>query len=174
MAGRKPKPTQLKIMEGNPGRRPLNENEPLPKKLEMLPAPQDWLLPESIDEWNRIGQELIDIGVLTVADISTFAAYCQCWGRYLQMQKWMSENDIVQVFEKYSQQAPQVGIAKAMLDKIRQYGAEFGLSPASRVRLDGVGGEKTSTSKLAEFAKRQSETLSAPAPKTTVRKKKKA
>jgi len=30
MAGRKPKPTALKIIEGNPGKRPLNKNEPKP------------------------------------------------------------------------------------------------------------------------------------------------
>ena len=30
--GRKPKPTALKILEGNPGKRPLNENEPIPPK----------------------------------------------------------------------------------------------------------------------------------------------
>ena len=30
--GRKPKPTALKVLEGNPGKRPLNENEPIPPK----------------------------------------------------------------------------------------------------------------------------------------------
>ena len=30
--GRKPKPTVLKELEGNPGRRPLNKNEPKPNK----------------------------------------------------------------------------------------------------------------------------------------------
>jgi hypothetical protein len=28
MRGRKPKPTHLKLLEGNPGRRPLNTGEP--------------------------------------------------------------------------------------------------------------------------------------------------
>ena len=27
--GRKPKPTALQVLEGNPGKRPLNENEPM-------------------------------------------------------------------------------------------------------------------------------------------------
>ena len=30
--GRKPKPTALKALEGNPGKRPLNEHEPMPPK----------------------------------------------------------------------------------------------------------------------------------------------
>ena len=30
--GRKPKPTALKMLEGNPGKHPLNEHEPVPPK----------------------------------------------------------------------------------------------------------------------------------------------
>lgn len=30
--GRKPKPTALKLLEGNPGKRPINANEPIPPK----------------------------------------------------------------------------------------------------------------------------------------------
>ena len=30
--GRKPKPTAVKELEGNPGKRELNKNEPKPKK----------------------------------------------------------------------------------------------------------------------------------------------
>lgn len=32
MAGRKPKPTALKKLEGNPGKRKLNKKEPIPAK----------------------------------------------------------------------------------------------------------------------------------------------
>lgn len=31
MAGRRPKPTYLKVIEGNPGKRPLNKREPQPR-----------------------------------------------------------------------------------------------------------------------------------------------
>ena len=47
MAGRKPKPTALKKLEGDrgKGRRPLNEREPIPPKGGVkCPA---WLLPEA-------------------------------------------------------------------------------------------------------------------------------
>lgn len=45
MAGRKPKPTALKKLEGNPGKRKLNTKEPIPAK-GMLNCPE-WLLPEA-------------------------------------------------------------------------------------------------------------------------------
>ena len=43
--GRKPKPTAIKLLEGNPGKRPLNESEPLPPQGQ-IKCPS-WLLPEA-------------------------------------------------------------------------------------------------------------------------------
>ena len=45
MAGRKPKPTALKKLEGNPGKRKLNTKEPVPDK--GMPDCPKWLLPEA-------------------------------------------------------------------------------------------------------------------------------
>ena len=47
--GRKPKPTAIKVLEGNPGKRPLNEHEPAPPKAN-IKCPT-WLLPEAKKEW---------------------------------------------------------------------------------------------------------------------------
>ena len=46
MAGRKPKPTAVKKLEGNPGKRKLNTKEPNPGK-EMPDCPA-WLLPDAV------------------------------------------------------------------------------------------------------------------------------
>ena len=46
MAGRKPKPTALKKLEGNPGKRKLNTKEPVPGK--GMPDCPKWLLPEAM------------------------------------------------------------------------------------------------------------------------------
>ena len=50
-AGRKPKPTAVKILEGNPGKRKLNEHEPQPQR-KAPPCPK-WLEPEAKKEWRR-------------------------------------------------------------------------------------------------------------------------
>ena len=44
MAGRKPKPTAIKKLEGNPGKRKLNTKEPIPAK--GMPECPQWLLAE--------------------------------------------------------------------------------------------------------------------------------
>ena len=43
--GRKPKPTAIKELEGNPGKRPLNDAEPKPEH-KAPPCPK-WLEPEA-------------------------------------------------------------------------------------------------------------------------------
>ena len=52
--GRKPKPTAMKELEGNPGRRQLNENEPRPER--RAPRCPSWLEDEAKKEWRRMGK----------------------------------------------------------------------------------------------------------------------
>ena len=58
MAGRKPKPTALKKLESNPGKRKLNTKEPVPAK--GMPECPKWLLPEAKEEWKRLCKKLSD------------------------------------------------------------------------------------------------------------------
>jgi P27 family predicted phage terminase small subunit len=85
MAGRKPKPTALKKLEGNPGKRKLNTKEPMPGK--GMPDCPKWLLPEAKKEWERLCVKLSEIGVLTEIDMAAFAAYCQSYARWKEAQE---------------------------------------------------------------------------------------
>ena len=75
--GRKPKPTALKLLEGNPGKRPINEHEPIPPK-GTVKCPT-WLEPEAKKERKRLAPSLEAMGVLTQADLTAFAGYCQAY-----------------------------------------------------------------------------------------------
>lgn len=61
--GRKPKPTALKLLEGNPGKHPINEHEPIPPK-STVKCPT-WLEPEAKKEWKRLAPSLEAMGALT-------------------------------------------------------------------------------------------------------------
>lgn len=50
--GRKPKPTAMKVLEGNPGKRQLNSKEPKPVK--KAPRCPNWLEDEAKKEWKRM------------------------------------------------------------------------------------------------------------------------
>ena len=112
MAGRKPKPTAIKKLEGNPGKRKLNKNEPVPAK-GMSECP-DWLLPEAKAEWERLCEKLSDMGVLTEIDMAAFAAYCQSFARWKEAQEHIDEEGSTFATDKgYQQQTPWVGMTNA-------------------------------------------------------------
>src|SRR5687768_711635 len=82
MRGRKPKPTILKVLDGNPGKRPLNDREPQPPG--GMPDRPDWLDAEAQAEWGRVTAELAMSGLLTVVDRAALAAYCTAWSRWVE------------------------------------------------------------------------------------------
>ena len=53
--GRKPTPTAIKELEGNPGKRALNDREPKPQK--KAPACPKWLEDEAKKEWRRLAKQ---------------------------------------------------------------------------------------------------------------------
>ena len=107
--GRKPKPTALKVLEGNPGKRPLNDHEPIPPKGE-LKCPS-WLLPEAKKEWKRLASSLEAMGVLTMADLTAFAGYCQAYARWKEAEEFITQHgSIFKTPSGYVQQVPQVSM----------------------------------------------------------------
>ena len=66
MAGRKPKPTAIKKLEGNPGKRKLNTKEDIPVK--GRPTCPEWLLREAKKEWDRLADLMNQMGVLSEVD----------------------------------------------------------------------------------------------------------
>ena len=87
--GRKPTPTALKMLEGNPGKRPLNVNEPIPPKGD-IKCPS-WLLPEAKKEWKRLAPSLEAMGVLTMADLTAFEGYCQAYARWKEAEAFITQ-----------------------------------------------------------------------------------
>ena len=138
--GRKPKPTALKMLEGDrgKGRRPINKNEPKPNKAS-LECP-DWLLPEAQEEWNRLAPALDAMGVLTEADVKAFEGYCQAYARWREAEDFITQHgSIFQTKSGYVQQVPQVSIAMQNLKIMQSFCTEFGLTPASRSRINAAG-----------------------------------
>lgn len=148
--GRKPKPTHLKIIEGNPGKRPIPD-EPKPDIGALPPAPE-FLSADAKGEWERVALQLHRLGLLTVVDVPSLGAYCQAYGRWVLAERAiakMAEHDLltgglmIKTTNGNAIQNPLVGTSnKAASDMVR-YAAEFGLTPAARARLAIGPFEKT-------------------------------
>lgn len=133
--GRKPKPTALKVLEGNPGKRELNKNEPKISQANP-PACPEWLEEEAKNEWNRLAKILFEMGILTDLDIAAFASYCQAYARWREAEEFLTQHgSIVKTKTGYWQQVPQVSIAHSNQKIMMQAAAEFGLTPSARSRM---------------------------------------
>lgn len=151
MKGRKPKPTALKIAEGNPGKRALNHNEPKPGP--GVPECPAHLHGESRKEWGRIAPELDRMGLLTHVDRVALACYCESWGSYinalLQMRK---KGEVVIGSEGQEIKSKWRIIADDQKRLFTRILAEFGLTPSSRARMS-VKPAATPTDELQDFIK---------------------
>ena len=137
--GRKPKPTAVKVLEGNPGKRKLNMNEPVPRACS-LPKCPDWLEDEAKAEWDRIAKNLHELGLLTDLDVQAFASYCQAYARWKENEEFITQHgSIVKTNSGYWQQVPQVAMAHQNQKIMMQAAAEFGLTPSARSRI--IAGE---------------------------------
>ena len=142
MAGRRPKPTHLKLLQGNPGKRPLNANEPKPP-LE-LPPPPDHLNEAAKKEWNRLGPQLVKLNLLSSIDGSGFAGYCVVYSRWVEAEEMLKKTGpVFKAPSGYPQLSPYYTIANQCLAQMRQYLIEFGMTPSSRSRTSVRTAEQT-------------------------------
>ena len=146
MPGPRPKPTRLRLLEGNRSKRPINVNEPKPETA--VPACPSWLPAEAKREWKRLGAELDRMGLISALDRAGFAAYCVAWSDFRQATEQIgaaAENKIQDTSGGKAASA-WVRSRDAAMTQIRQFLAEFGLSPAARTKLS-VGPAKPKRSK---------------------------
>lgn len=151
--GRPPLPTSIKVARGNPGKRPLNEDEPQPDGV--VGDPPDYILGDALDEWNRTAPKLEACGVLTSVDRPFLIAYCQAWARYLDAERRiLKSGEVVMSPNKYPIQNPYRAIANKALEQCRAFWSEYGMTASARTRIK-VTPKGQAGSKLGEFLARR-------------------
>ena len=135
MRGRKPKPTLLKTLEGNPGKRPLNDREPVPP--DGIPDCPDFLTNEARAEWFRTAKVLKEMQLLTLADRAALAAYCTAYGRWVEAEKQVQKYGTIVKSPKqgFPMKSPYLTVADQSMEMMRKFLVEFGLTPSSRSRI---------------------------------------
>ena len=145
--GRKPTPTAIKELEGNPGKRKLNDREPRPEK--KAPSCLKWLEPEAKKEWRRLAKKMELMGVLTEVNMAAFAGYCQAYARWKEAEEFITQHGtIVKTPSGYWQQVPQVSIAQTYLKMMQKFAEQFGLTPAARSRIVADTGENGNSDEM--------------------------
>jgi P27 family predicted phage terminase small subunit len=134
MRGRRPKPTRLKVLTGNPGKHPLNINEPHPEAA--MPDCPPELGPVAKQEWDRLGAQLGSLRMITHLDRAALASYCAAYALWAEAtQAIQTYGAMVKSPSGYPVQSPYVSIANRQTELMMRIASEFGLTPASRSRI---------------------------------------
>ena len=138
-AGRKPKPTHLKLLAGKPGHRPLPEVEPQPDPVTEATQPPKWLSGEGRIVWAEEFPKLVRNGMLTEIDLSAFAKYCQAFGRYLNAESMVAKQGEVLIApgSGFPIQNPYLAVSNKAQEQMHKAESEFGMTPSSRSRVGG-------------------------------------
>jgi len=142
--GRPRKPTSLKIIEGNRGKRALSRDEPHPAPLSEPPMCPSHLAPEAREEWHRRAPELWQLGVLTSVDVPLFEAYCEAYARMRQaenvMRRMREEDPLTQGITVPNKDGvpvhnPVLVALHRAVNQVCSLASEFGMTPAGRSRV---------------------------------------
>jgi P27 family predicted phage terminase small subunit len=136
--GRRPKPTVIKILQGNPGKRPLGRREPQPP-LGVPPCPRH-LRGLARVAWHRIGKQLARMGVATTVDQDALELLVRAYAEYCRAQAVVDRRGDTYTIQTASGRVhrarPEVAIAQDAWRRARLMLIEFGLTPAARARVE--------------------------------------
>ncbi len=153
--GRRPKPTELKKLAGNPGKRPLNEAEmqapPADKSAAHMQLGKDG---EAM--WNILAPMLAELGVLKATDLPALEMTCLHYGLARRAWRMLDKSGLTAKTVDSIKGHPAASIFIANSRAFKGYLTEFGLTPSSRSRLpvsaDGQQKEKSLAEMLFEDA----------------------
>lgn len=143
MRGRKPVPTALKLLRGNPGKRSLPKDEPKPEAPAVLEAPPH-LEGRSRELWDRVTPRLLRLGLATELDSLVLELLFRAYEDFERSREFIRTNG--ETYETFGptgsmvRQHPAVAMRNDAWRRTVAAAAEFGMTPSSRSRVSGAGG----------------------------------
>ncbi len=144
--GRRAKPIDLHLLEGNKNRKTKKEIEARKKVEEAITPgadkvnPPKWLSKEAKEEFKRISGELMPLKLITNADINAIARYCDAYIDYKLCTKIIEEEGLMVEYTNKSGGTnrvphPLLAKKKQLHDQMLKLEGEFGLTAAARAKI---------------------------------------
>lgn len=132
--GRKPRPVELRLVDGNPGKRPVPE---VPPPVSGRPKAPAFLKGEARKEWNRCIGLMQEMGTLGKETRAALAVYCKAWQRMLDAEAHVAQHGELVSAPRTGvpMHNPYLAIANQAAATVVRLAAEFGFTPSSRARL---------------------------------------
>ena len=149
LRGPAPKPDSIRKLEGNPGKRPMRENDPFMMVFETPPKPPKNLMEDAKKAWKKMTPLLTAWGLLTPMTIDYFGEVCQWYARYQVTAKKVVEEGEKGVYQTqtsesgYKSQHPLITQMNQYYDKWEKGIKEFGMTPMSWARYMSIAGGGT-------------------------------
>lgn len=144
MAGPPKTPSHLQLVRGNPSKRPINKNEPKPKK--GVPPTPKHLSKQGKYWFKRMAEELDEIGVLSQLDAKALELLVEAYVEYRHHCEVLDEEGYTYKNSTESGlmiKAHPAAIMKAdVWKRIRAMLSEFGMTPAARTKVSVKGPEQ--------------------------------
>lgn len=134
MKGRKPKPTALRLVGGNAGKRTINRREPVPAS--GVGDPPEWMNEDQAKAWRwAIGEA--PAGMLRSLDQSALTAWIIAADLHRQAtEKLNAGTMLIRTREGYPMQSPYLAIVNRQAQIMLKAAAELGFTPSSRSRVE--------------------------------------
>ena len=135
MKGRKPRPTHLKLLEGNPGKRTINKGEPRPEG-DLFEPPSD-LPPGAVPFWN---QAIADAprGLLKRLDLRILFIWANAAWLHSDAATKISRSSVMVQSARTGEvyQHPMLSVMNRQATLMLKAAEQMGFSPSSRGRIN--------------------------------------
>lgn len=143
--GPKPKPTAIRLLEGNPGRLPINPDEiqcDLPPVMPHIVGADSF----AAEEWHRIIAAMPP-NVYTALDVAVLTQYCLAWSMLMRAQHDLSTNGMMVVTNSWRDKQTGELVAEERIvnpaaklwakaqEQLNKCTDRLGLSPGVRARM---------------------------------------
>lgn len=137
MVGRKPKPIEQRIAEGNPGRRPLPQPVHLDQeRLDELREPPEGLDPRAKEFWTFAVDKLLGAGVLDRVDAPTLEMLATAYARVCHARDAIKKyGHFVRRPDGQVREHPAVKLERESITLYLKLAEQFALTPVARTRL---------------------------------------
>ncbi|WOO43753.1 phage terminase small subunit P27 family [Bacillus subtilis] len=145
------KSATLQLIQGNPNKKNTEElvaRAEHEKKMKMRSdniKPPTWLDKVGKKEFKRVAALLTEVEIITEADISMLAAYCNAYSQYVSISKIIEEDGIMvhtegkdedgKPIKLVGEEHPLLKRQKNYFDQMKSAANDFGLTPSARAKL---------------------------------------
>ncbi len=142
--GPPPKPTVLRLVEGDPGKLGFRADEAIPPAGPMPEPPPEVMDDDARREWMSVSSMLSAAGITRPLDAATVVMWCATYSRWKKAAEFVKTNGTIYSIKNRKgvvvavKEFPQAAEFRKLQALLIRIGAELGMTPAARTRVSDL------------------------------------